>query len=62
MQVAERNNKKTEYYLKKITQSCKSEDNLIPHIIKAALNNATLGEIVKSMKIVFGEWEEKAVI
>ena len=36
----------------------KNKDNLIPHIINATLNNATLGEIVESIKTVFGEWEE----
>ena len=30
--------------------------------IDAALENATLGEIVDSMKIVFGEWTEKTSI
>ena len=39
-----------------------SKGKIIPHIINATLNNATLGEIVESIKTVFGEWEEKAVI
>ena len=32
------------------------------HIIDAALENATLGEIVNAMKIYFGEWHEKSII
>ena len=34
----------------------------MPLIIDAAKSYATLGEIVDSMKVVFGEWEESAVI
>ena len=40
----------------------KTNENLMPLIIDAALEYATLGEIVDSMKSVFGEWQEKAVI
>ena len=48
--------------LSDITDASKSNQNLIPLIIKAAKSYATLGEIVNSMKVVFGEWEEKAII
>ncbi len=34
----------------------------MPFIIEAALDNATLGEIVDSMKVVFGDWTEKTMI
>ena len=48
--------------MQKITDSAKTNENLMPLIIDAALEYATLGEIVDSMKSVFGEWQEKAVI
>ena len=36
--------------------------NLMPLIIEAAKSYATLGEIIDSMKVVFGEWKETAVV
>ena len=57
-----RNNKLVEEKLNKITQASKTTTNLMPLIIDAALEYATLGEIVDSMKLVFGEWKEDAII
>jgi len=48
--------------LRAITEACRTKENLIPLIIDAAQAHATLGEIVDSMKIVFGEWQETAVV
>ena len=45
--------------LKKIQECCKTDKNLMPIIIEAVESYATLGEIVDSMKDVFGEWQEK---
>ena len=56
------NNQLVKEKLQKITDSAKTNENLMPLIIDAALEYATLGEIVDSMKSVFGEWQEKAVI
>ena len=57
-----RNNQLVEEKLNKITNACKANSNLLPLIIDAALEYATLGEIVDSMKEVFGDWTEKAII
>ena len=57
-----RDNDKTEESLSAITNVCSKKENLMPLIIEAAKSYATLGEIVDSMKVVFGEWEESAVI
>tara|TARA_B110000263_G_scaffold123865_1_gene107721 strand:+ start:471 stop:2099 length:1629 start_codon:yes stop_codon:yes gene_type:complete len=57
-----RNNKLVKEKLDKITAASKSDTNLLPLIIDAALEYATLGEIVDSMKVVFGEWKEEAII
>jgi len=57
-----RNNKLVEEKLYKITQASKADTNLMPLIIDAALEYATLGEIVDSMKLVFGDWKEDAII
>ena len=45
-----------------ITKACSTDDNLIPLIVEAAQSYATLGEIVDSMKLVFGEWNENVTI
>ena len=45
-----------------IEKACKSKLNLVKPIIEAALEYATLGEIVNSMKKHFGEWHEKPII
>ena len=57
-----RNEQKVIKNLEKITNASKNKNNLIPLIIDAAKSYATLGEIVDSMKTVFGEWQEDAVI
>jgi len=54
-----RNNQDVEASLLKIQECCNSGENLMPSIIKAVESYATLGEIVDSMKEVFGEWQEK---
>jgi len=48
--------------LESITKACSTDDNLIPLIVDAAQSYATLGEIVDSMKTVFGEWNESVTI
>ena len=48
--------------LKNIENACISGKNLLPTIIDAALEYATLGEIVNAMKKVFGDWVENSII
>jgi len=57
-----RNNKIIGLKLNNIEKACKNNDNLVPVIIDAVLEYATLGEIINSMKNVFGEWNESSVI
>ena len=58
-----RNNKIVAEKLKDITEAASGQKiNLIPLIISAAKNNATLGEIVDSMKKVYGEWSESVTL
>ncbi|MBT6869827.1 MAG: methylmalonyl-CoA mutase [Candidatus Marinimicrobia bacterium] len=57
-----RNKHAVKQSLDAITEAAKNSDNLMPLIINAAKNYATMGEIVDAMKVVFGEWEENAVI
>ena len=58
----DRNNLIVAEKLKTITKACTTKDNLIPLIVDAAQSYATLGEIVDSMKEVFGEWNENVTI
>lgn len=48
--------------LENLRQSCLNNKNIMDPIINCARNYATLGEIVHTMKSVFGEWQETAVI
>ena len=48
--------------LSDISVASKEGGNLVPLIIEAAKAYATLGEIVDSMKVVFGEWQESVTI
>ena len=57
-----RNEETVDVKLKSITDACRTKDNLIPLIIDAGQSHATLGELVTSMKVVFGEWQETAVV
>ena len=57
-----RNEETVHTKLKSITDACRTKDNLIPLIIDAGQSHATLGELVTSMKVVFGEWQETAVV
>ena len=45
-----------------IESTCKTSQNLIPVILDAVLEYATLGEIVTAMKNYFGDWTENSVI
>ena len=58
----ERNEQAINTKLKNITEACRTNSNLVPLIIDAAQSQATLGELVTSMKVVFGEWQETAVV
>tara|TARA_Y100000996_G_scaffold34309_1_gene24101 strand:- start:962 stop:2602 length:1641 start_codon:yes stop_codon:yes gene_type:complete len=59
---SERDNEKVESLLKDITRAASNGESVMEPIIEAALEYATLGEIVDSMKTVFGEWTENISI
>jgi len=56
-----RDSKEVERSLKKIKKACQNGDNLVPLIINSAKAYCTLGEIVKTMKAEFGEWQESSI-
>jgi len=59
---ATRDNSAVHTSLDAITNATKNNENVMPLIIEAAQSYATMGEIVDSMKVVFGEWEETSVL
>ena len=56
-----RDNKDVNNALLKVKKSCIDGDNLLPPIIESVKTGATMGEIVITMKEVFGEWNETSV-
>ena len=56
-----RDSKDVNNALLKVKKSCIDGDNLLPPIIESVKTGATMGEIVITMKEVFGEWNETSV-
>ncbi len=59
---AERNSRDVEKSLELLRESCLNHHNVMEPILECVRNYATLGEIVHTMKSVFGEWQESAII
>jgi methylmalonyl-CoA mutase N-terminal domain/subunit len=57
-----RNDAKVTSKLNVIENTCKTSQNLVPVIVDAVLEYATLGEIVIAMKNYFGDWTENSII
>jgi methylmalonyl-CoA mutase N-terminal domain/subunit len=54
---SERNNKKVAELLSNIEKAARGTENLMPHILAAVEEYATLGEIADVMRAVFGEYK-----
>lgn len=48
--------------LKDLKKACQGEENLMPYIVSAVREYATLGEICNVMRDVFGEYKENIVV
>jgi methylmalonyl-CoA mutase N-terminal domain/subunit len=59
---AKRDQKKADAAIRKVEDTARGGDNLMPVIIAAVENNCTVGEIADSMRKVFGEYKEVMVI
>lgn len=57
-----RNFEEVKKSLKILKERAKSDENLMPYILDAVKNRATLGEIVKELKDIFGEYEITTVL
>ena len=52
----------TKEALKNLREKAKTDENLMPYILEAVKRKATLGEIIKELKEVFGEFEIPPVL
>ena len=57
-----RDQTKVDTALKRVEETSRDGANLVPPIVAAAKEMATMGEIVDAMKTVFGEWTETPVV
>ena len=57
-----RDQAKVDTALKRVEETSRDGANLVPPIVAAAKELATMGEIVDAMKTVFGEWTETPVV
>ena len=58
----ERNNDKVKIALDKLKVACSTEENLMPTIVEAVREYATLGEVCDVMREVFGEYQQSIVL
>jgi methylmalonyl-CoA mutase N-terminal domain/subunit len=45
--------------LRNIAEKARKDENLVPHILDAIKNYATIGEICDTLRDVWGEWKAK---
>lgn len=58
----ERNNEAVKKSLSSLKSAAQGNDNLMPPIIEAVKNYASIGEISNTMRDVFGEYKERVVV
>lgn len=58
----ERNNEEVKTKLEALRKACETEENVMPYIIEAVKEYATLGEICGVMREVFGEYEQAVML
>lgn len=57
-----RDNQKVHDALEILKNACRTDENLMPHILKAVKEYATLGEICNVMREVFGEYKQTVIL
>ena len=58
---SERNNEKIKEILEKLKEAAKGTENLMPYIIDAVREYAAIGEIMETLKEVFGIYREDSI-
>lgn len=59
---AERDNNKVNQSLEALNKAAQTDENLMPFIIEAVRNYATLGEICQVLRNVFGEYQQSVIL
>ncbi|MBM4308956.1 MAG: methylmalonyl-CoA mutase, partial [Deltaproteobacteria bacterium] len=57
----ERDNRKVTQLLKELEQAAKAEKNVMPYLLECCKAYATVGEMTKVFKEVFGEFKEPSI-
>lgn len=57
-----RDNEKTKEALDALGRACRTDENLMPYILTAVKEYATLGEICNVMREVFGEYQQTVIL
>ncbi|NHI89225.1 MAG: methylmalonyl-CoA mutase [Candidatus Thorarchaeota archaeon] len=57
----DRDNKKVEAALDGLRKASESDENVMPHIVKAVREYATIGEIFEVWRELWGEWDEPKI-
>jgi len=57
----QRNNGQVQEKLEKLKQAAKSTENLMPYIMDAIREYASIGEVMATLKEVFGEYREDSI-
>jgi methylmalonyl-CoA mutase N-terminal domain/subunit len=56
-----RNNQKVDQLLSKLQRAAEGTDNLLPHILAAVREYATVGEVCNALRDVYGEYQEPII-
>ena len=59
--INERDNEKLQQKLSNLKEAAKGSENLMPYIIEAVREYASIGEIISTLKEVFGTYEEDSI-
>jgi methylmalonyl-CoA mutase N-terminal domain/subunit len=59
---AERSGEEVERRLGQVRRAAEGKENLMPVLMEAVRQYATLGEVCSALRDVFGQWEERPVI
>jgi methylmalonyl-CoA mutase N-terminal domain/subunit len=58
---AQRDNAMVQACLEKLVRAAERQENVMPHLVDAAKSYVSIGEMVKSLKEIYGEWKEPLV-
>ena len=56
-----RDNEKVEIKLKELQSAAKGSENVMPYILDAIREYASVGEVMNALKEVFGEYREDSI-